>query len=102
MAVTAEATPTAAATNGGAKTPIIPIEVKTAKKPPAGVKAPYIHDWKVAASVPCGAECRELIHGSRPGKLTKHNTRWSKTDNERDCENDPKHDKPDNDKGPHF
>jgi hypothetical protein len=26
--------------------------VKVANIPPAGVKPPYIHDWKAAASVP--------------------------------------------------
>ena len=28
------------------------IDVKVAKSPPAGVKAPYMHDWKAAARVP--------------------------------------------------
>jgi hypothetical protein len=43
-AVAAEATVTATSTKCGTKTPIIPMEVKIAKAPPAGVKAPYIHD----------------------------------------------------------
>ena len=42
----------AVATSIGAKTPNMPIDVNTAKAPPAGVNAPYIHDWKPAASDP--------------------------------------------------
>jgi hypothetical protein len=36
----------------GIKVPSIAMLVNVANIPPAGVKAPYIHDWKAAASVP--------------------------------------------------
>ena len=36
----------------GIRVPSIAIDVKVAKIPPAGVKAPYMHDWKAAARVP--------------------------------------------------
>lgn len=36
----------------GFNNPNMPIDVKTAKTPPAGVNPPYIHDWKLAAIEP--------------------------------------------------
>ena len=39
-------------TGAGAMIPIIPMEVMAANAPPAGVKPPYINDWKPAAKDP--------------------------------------------------
>ena len=49
---TREATRAAKMARKGFRMPIMAIEVNVAKTPPAGVKPPYAHDWKVAASVP--------------------------------------------------
>jgi hypothetical protein len=43
---------TAAAVNTGMAKPSIPTLVRVAKIPAAGVKPPYIQDWKAAARDP--------------------------------------------------
>jgi hypothetical protein len=43
-AVTSDAMTEVEATSTGWKTPSIPIDVSTAKTPPAGVNPPYMHD----------------------------------------------------------
>jgi hypothetical protein len=47
-----EAIVNARITAGGYAIPSIPTDVKTAKKPPAGVNAPYTADWNPAAREP--------------------------------------------------
>lgn len=52
QAVTKVAHTAAIPANTGSKVPSIPIEVRVAKRPPAGVRPPYNMDWKAAARVP--------------------------------------------------
>jgi hypothetical protein len=60
MTVIAVAVTAAKPTSSGIKAPSIPIDVRVAKTPPAGVKPPYAKDWKAAARVPMaeGSETR--------------------------------------------
>ncbi|TKW53855.1 hypothetical protein CTA1_6030 [Colletotrichum tanaceti] len=55
MPVTNVATRPAKMTTGGINVPSIAMLVRVANTPPAGVKPPYMYDWKAAASVPGGS-----------------------------------------------
>jgi hypothetical protein len=52
MSITDVDTTAAIAAPPGIQYPSMPRDVSDAKSPPAGVKAPYAHDWNAAAKEP--------------------------------------------------